>query len=151
MTSSYSEIYSQYLSLVTDYKYLQISEEDANAVMAEAIRMTLAKPSVRKLFSSVSFDEDEGVVTFEMNSAFDGWHDDSYNSMFVTRVLAYGVLVVWLSRRVYTTEIIDQRIGNDKQKFYSQSAHLEQMQSLLSSTRIGLDKEIRDYGYSALL
>lgn len=51
MTSEYEEIYSRFLTRVTDYQLAGLRESLATEMMNGWMRSTLAKPYVRRLFT----------------------------------------------------------------------------------------------------
>lgn len=58
MTSDYESIFSRFYQRVEDYKLLGYEEEVVNELLGGYLRSTVSKPYVRKLFSSITLDED---------------------------------------------------------------------------------------------
>lgn len=72
---------------------------------------------------------------------------DSEDEEFVKDVLARGMVIAWLEPQVKSVLLTAQMFGGKEEKYYSQAAHLSQLQSLLADAKTELSKILRDYGY----
>ena len=140
---SYDEIFSDFLGSVTDYELASISLDDMYGLMTEYLHKTLSQSYVRRLFSSVSFDDVIQILTFEMANSV----DDASDLDFVKYILSRGMVVEWLKPQVRSKANIAQFFGGKEQKYYSQSQHLSEIRGLLQDTELELRKAIRDRGY----
>lgn len=143
MTSEYDGIYSRFLLRVTDYEFSGFSEHLAKEMMNGWMKATLSRPYVRRLFSSLTVDDDGEMVEFELKNPI----DDASDQDFVEEIIAEGMVVQWLTPKVQSVLNVSQIFTNSEQEFYSQSAHLKEIKSLLDSTKANLRKLIRDRGY----
>jgi hypothetical protein len=98
MTSEYSEIYSRFLLRVTDYDIAGLDEMLASEMMSSWMRSVLSKPMVRRLFSSVSFDDDIEEIEYVL---VDPWDDDA-DKDFVEELISIGMIVEWVSPKYHS-------------------------------------------------
>jgi len=70
---------------------------------------------VRRLFSSVSADDDVEEIDFELRESLDTDSDTD----FITEVLAVGMVSAWASPRYHSTLLTSQLLSNSEQKFFS--------------------------------
>lgn len=143
MTSNYNNIYERFLGKITDYKFVQLPEADATAMMKEWLRSSLADPYIRRLFSSLTLDDEIMLLTYTMANSV----DDDQDQEFVEEVLAVSMITKWLEPQVRNITNVAQFFGGKEQKFYSQSNHLSELRGLLEDTKIQLRGMIRDRGY----
>ena len=143
-SSEFDEIYSRFYLRVKDYEISGLKESLVKEMLNGYLRSTLSKPMVRRLFSTVSMDEDIEEVDYELRNSLD---EDS-DKNFVEEVLALGCVSEWASPRYHSTLLTSQLLSNSEQKYYSQAAHLAEMKELYQKTQTDLRKLIRDYGYS---
>lgn len=98
MTSEYSDIYSRFLLRVTDYEIAGLDEELANSMMSSWMRSALSKPMVRRLFSSITFDDDIEEIEYEL---LNPWDDDT-DKDFVEELISIGMVCEWVSPRYHS-------------------------------------------------
>ena len=140
---SYDEIFSDFLGSVTDYELASINIDDMYGLMTEYLHKTLSQSYIRRLFSSVSFDDTIQVFTFEMANSVDNTADLD----FTRYILSKGMVVEWLKPQVRSKTNIAQMFTGKEEKFYSQAQHLSELRGLLEDTKLELRKVIRDRGY----
>ena len=144
MTSDFESIYSRFYLRVKDYEMVGLDEKVVKEMLNGYLKSTLSKPMVRRLFQSISNDDDLEEVEYELRNSLDEGSDQD----FVEEVLATGMVVEWCNPRYQSTLLTSQLLSNSEQKYYSQAAHLAEMNKLLTKTQTDLRKLIRDYGYS---
>ena len=147
MTSAYEDIFSRFYQRVEDYKLLGYEEEVVNELLGGYLRSTVSKPYVRKLFSSITLDEDVQEITYTMREAWDDLADQD----FVEELIAQGMMVEWVKPRYYSVRNALQFISNSESKFYSQSNQMDKLHEMLEKSQNDLRKMIRDRGYSLSL
>lgn len=143
-SSEFSEIYSRFFLRVKDYEMSGMKEKLVNELLNGYLRSTLSKPMVRRLFQSISLDEDMEEIEYELRNSLD---EDS-DKDFVEEVLALGMVSEWASPKYHSTLLTSQLLTNSEQKFYSQAQQLSEMKELYNKSQTDLRKLIRDYGYS---
>ena len=144
MTSGYDDIYSRFYLRVKDYEMSGLSESLVKEMLYGYMKSTLSKPMVRRLFASVSTDDDVEEIEYELREPLD---EDS-DKDFVEEVLSLGMVSQWASPRYHSTLLTSQLLTNSEQKFYSQAAHFAEMKELYEKSQTDLRKLIRDRGYS---
>lgn len=140
---SYDSIFSTVFSKASMYDFLNLTELQADEFLCNWLKSARSKPYVRKLFSSVSSNDDARVVTFTMSKSIDEESDVD----FVTEVLALGVLYEWITPKVISAENIAQMFSNSDAKWYSQASHLAQIKDLRDSILKEQRSLISDRGY----
>lgn len=145
MTSlSYEDIFSNFMGYVTDYDLASLDESDVYEILSEYLHKVLSKSYVRRLFSSISIDDDIQQISFEMKSEVDEYSDKD----FINNILAKGMILEWLEPQVKKTSLIHQHLTSSKEsKFYSQSSHLSELRTLYSETEIEFRRLIKDRGF----
>lgn len=144
MTSlSYEKIFNDFLGNVTDFDFPSLSQSDAYEMMTEYLHKTLSVPYVRRLFSSAQLDD----AVLQFNYELEYMVDDGADLDFVRNILSKGMVVEWLKPQVRSKVNISQMFSGKEQKFFSQSAHISELRSLLEDTNLEIRKEIRDRGY----
>ena len=71
MTSAYEDIFSRFYLRVEDYKINGLDEEVVNEMLGGYMKAVIAKPFVRRLFSSISIDEDVEEIEYIMRESWD--------------------------------------------------------------------------------
>lgn len=144
MTSEFDEIYSRFYLRVKDYETSGLEEKLVKQMLFGYLKSTLSKPMVRRLFQSVTLDEDIEEIEYELRNSLE---EDS-DKDFVEEVLALGMVVEWLSPRYHSTLLTSQLVTNSEQRFYAQSTQMNELKSMFEKAQTDLRKLIRDYGYS---
>lgn len=142
MTSEYSDVFSRFMLRVTDYGFAQLDENLADEMMVGWLHATLSRPYIRRLFSSLSSDDDVAEIEYELNNSIDEESDQD----FVEEMLAEGMVVQWLRPQYRSVLNTQQVYSNSEQKYYSQSAHAAEIREMYEESKRGLRKMIRDRG-----
>ena len=142
MTSSYETIFNKFLGRVTDYDFLTIDEAYLWEQVSEWVENSIATPSLRVIFSSITCDKETQTLTYTLrNSAGDELSDQLY----VEKLFAMSFVIQWLEPTVKNKINLNQMYGGKEEKFYSQAQHLSELRGILEDTVIRLKKEIRDH------
>ena len=144
MTSDFESIYSRFYLRVKDYEMTGLDEKLVKEILLGYLKSTLSKPMVRRLFQSITLDEDIEEIEYELRNSLDEVSDQD----FVEEVLAVGLVCEWASPRYHSTLLTSQLLTNSDQKYFSQAQHLAEMKELYQKSQTDLRKLIRDYGYS---
>lgn len=141
---NYDDIYSRVLDKITDYDFLRISDSEIYEELNRKMKIALSKPYLRRLFSSISYDDEIQLFTYELNYNV----DEEADKDFVAEAIALGVVVTWLEPKVKTTNLIHQQFTSSKEsKWYNQKDHLSTLKDLLKSCRYEQQCLIRDKGF----
>ena len=140
MTSEYNDIYSRFLLRVTDYEFSGLDEKLAQEMMNGWMKATLSQPYIRRLFSSLTADDDVEEIEFELANP----QDDSSDQDFAEEIIAQGMVVSWLSPQYHSVLNTAQFYSNSEQKYYSQANHMAELKEMYRGAKSDLRKMIRD-------
>lgn len=147
MTSEYSDVYSRFLLRVTDYDIAGLEQTLAYELMNGWMKSVLSKPMVRRLFASVSLDDDVEEIEYVLNSPW----DEAADKEFVEELLSVGMVSEWVSPKFHSILNTNQFFSNKEQNFYSQANHMDQLRQMYEKSQIDFHKLIRDRGYNLSL
>lgn len=142
MTSEYGNIYSRFLLRVTDYEFSGLDEKLAQEMMNGWMKATLSQPYIRRLFSSLTVDDDVEEIEFELVNATDEGQDQD----FAEEIIAQGMVINWLEPQYHSVVNTAQFFSNSEQKFYSQANHMAELREMYNNAKANLRKMIRDRG-----
>ena len=141
MTLSYSTLFSRVLNKINDPKELSLDESDLLEIYTERLHSVVGKPRVRRLFSSLSLDDEIKEMTFTLNNSVDEESDKD----FVLEILSLGMAIEWLQPQVDSVVHTSVMIGGKEEKKLLDNH--KNMIERLDSMKKEQNKMIRDYGY----
>ena len=141
MTLSYSTLFSRVLNKINDQKELSLDENDLLEIYTERLHSVVGKPRVRRLFSSISLDDEIQEMTFTLNNSVDEESDKD----FVLEILSLGMAIEWLQPQVDSIIHTSVMIGGKEEKKLLDNH--KNMIERLDSMKKEQNKMIRDYGY----
>ena len=115
MTSDYEDIYSRFYLRVRDYEMSGLTERLAKEMLNGYLRSELSMPIVRRLFSSITIDDDMEEIEYRLRNSLDEDSDQD----FIEEVLSLGMLIGWASPKYNSTLLTSQMFSNSEQKYYS--------------------------------
>ena len=115
------DVYDSFLSKITDYDYLKLSEEDLNEELAMKLKSAIAK-------FIIADDIEINEITETFNREL---------SYLEIEILAYGMVLSWVEPLVNNVETMKQRLSSKDFSVYSQAKHLAE----LNEVRIRANKE----------
>ena len=145
MTSlDYSKIYSRLFGKIEAYDFLELPEDNLNDLLCNWLHSASANPYVRRLFKNFKLDDEIPEISYEMKYSIDSDSD----SEFIIEVISIGMAIAWLEPKVNSMKNVAQFFGSKEEKFYSQSAHLEELRGLVSDLKKEQRRIIADRGYA---
>lgn len=138
---SYSTLFSRVLNKINDPKELQLNENDLLSIYTERLHSVIGKPRVRRLFSTLSPDDEIQEMTFTLNNSV----DEESDTDFVLEVLSLGMAIEWLQPQVDSVIHTSVMIGGKEEKKLLDNH--KNMIERLDSMKKEQNKMIRDYGY----
>ena len=138
---SYSTLFSRVLNKINDQKELSLDESDLLDIYTERLHSVVGKPRVRRLFSSISLDDEIQEMTFTLNNSVDEESDKD----FVLEILSLGMAIEWLQPQVDSIIHTSVMIGGKEEKKVLDNH--KNMIDRLDSMKKEQNKMIRDYGY----
>lgn len=146
LTLNYDDLFSAFLGAITDYKLASLDQSDAYQLMAGYLRKTIARSYIKRLFTTSSLDDETQIFTFELRHPTNSENDEDMRE-WVKLILSKGMVVEWATVQVQSVVNTLHGYMTKEQKFYSESAHLAELQNLLANTEKSLRTEISDRGY----
>ena len=138
---SYSTLFSRVLNKINDQKELSLDENDLLEIYTERLHSVVGKPRIRRLFSSLSLDDEIQEMTFTLNNSVDEESDKD----FVLEILSLGMAIEWLQPQVDSVVHTSVMIGGKEEKKLLDNH--KNMIDRLDSMKKEQNKLIRDYGY----
>lgn len=140
---NYDDIYSSLFTKIEAYDFIDLSEEELDEFLCNWLRSAATNPYVRKLFSTVVFDDEISELNYEMKYVVDEESDRD----FVIEVLSLGMAINWLKPKIHSITNITQFFGSKDEKWYSQASHLSELRGLLDDFKKQQRRMIADRGY----
>lgn len=134
---SYDVIFSNFLGNITDPVLAGQAESLANEIMVEYLHKAVSAVYVRRLFSSITLDDDVQILTFAMKKIV----DEAADNDFVSTMLGKSMAVQWIAPQVQSKVNIAQMFTGSTRKFFSQSAHISELRALKSD----MEKDLQSY------
>lgn len=141
MKLPYETVFSRALGKINDLKEMSLDQTDFLEIYTERLHNVIGNPRVRRLFSSISLDDEIQEINFELNNSVD---EDS-DLDFVCRIFVLGIVIEWISPRVDSLEYTLQFVGGKEEKMLNNQYKL--LQARRDSAMKELSNAIRDYGY----
>lgn len=138
---SYSTLFSRVLNKINDQKELSLDENDLLEIYTERLHSVVGKPRVRRLFSSLSLDDEIQEMTFTLNNSV----DEESDTDFVLEILSLGMAIEWLQPQVDSVIHTSVMIGGKEEKKLLDNH--KNMIERLDNMKKEQNKMIRDYGY----
>lgn len=141
MLLPYETIFSRTRGRINDPKELSLDKTDLLEIYNERLHNVIGNPRVRRLFSSITFDDENSQIEFELNNPV----DDASDEDFVADLFILGMTIEWLQPQVDSILHTSVMIGGKEEKKLLDNH--KNMIDRLDSTKKELHKMIRDYGY----
>lgn len=139
---SYDDVFSRALNKIDDSKELQLNNDDLLCIYTQRLHSAVSKPFIRKLFSSIKFDDEIQEFTFVLTDPVD---DDS-DKDFVLELFAMGIAIEWLEPKVKSLKNTAKFFGGKEEKKLKDDYSLNK--EMLKEMKIEQQKLIRDYGFA---
>lgn len=143
MTSEFEDIYSRFYLRVEDYNIVGLDTNLVNEMMNGWMKSVLSQPYIRRLFDTLTFDEDIEQIEYTMKYPF----SDEEDKDFVEELIALGMVAEWVSPKYHSTLLTSQFYSNSEQKYYSQANHMTELKDMYHRAKNAVRKLIRDRGY----
>ena len=134
MATPYETIYDRTLAKIQDFELAAMPELDLEDMLHGWLLSAISK--FRQCKSDLS-DRDEKLKVF--NNDLDDMEIE---------ILAIMMVREWLAPRLTSVLTVSQFFSDSDQKFYSQAAHLSELQALDNRLKIEAQKLSRDYSYT---
>lgn len=122
--TSFKTIYQRFANKITDYKLLQLEDEDLRALLKEWLDAAISK------FRCKSDLTDRDDILEQFNIDLDG---------IEIEILALRMVSEWLEPQVNSVLLTKQFMGGKDEKFFAQSSQLNELRLLKANN----DRQIR--------
>jgi hypothetical protein len=136
MPTPYSTIYEIFLSKLTDYTFINLTDAELENIFIKYLKSSIVQ---FKQCKTDLTDRNEESKQFNQTLA-----DEEIE------ILANQMIVEYLNPQIVNLELIRQSLGSKDFKLYSQSAHLEQLIKLRQEKQDDVNKLIISYTYNDL-
>jgi len=99
MTSEFEDIYSRFFLRVEDYNIVGLDTNLVNEMMNGWMKSVLSQPYIRRLFDTLTFDEDIEQIEYTMKYPISEDEDKD----FVEELIALGMVAEWVSPKYHST------------------------------------------------
>lgn len=132
MRTTVKEIFDNFSNKITDYKILELEDEDVHTMCLMWLKSAIAHQ--KKIDHDFTIDESIEEFVEELNDT-------------EKELLSLGMVIEWLRPQIYSTDLTSQFIAGKEEKFYAQSTHLNALKDLLKETRLEKNRLAKGYGY----
>lgn len=108
---TYDNIFSSFLSNITDYKIATQDEDVTIEQLNEYLHKAIGTPYIRALFTTVNLDDDESLLTYEMKKPDVNGDDD-----FMINMLGKAMVYEWVHPQVRKTSLLAQMFSGKEVK-----------------------------------
>lgn len=143
LSVTFDAIYSRFLSKVQAYDLLELTNDNCYEQLNEWLMSVKADSRVRKIFSSLSFDDVGKTVSFTLRNPVDNNSDID----FVLEVFGLGIAWKWIEPKYKSVLNTAQFFGGKEQSFYSQANHMKELETMNTNARNDLYRFIASHGY----
>lgn len=131
--TSYGVIFKRFAQKITDFKILDLSDDDVNEMMVGWMNSAIAK--FRRCENDLSLRDDE-IQTFKV--------DLNNNEI---EIIALLMVVEWLEPQLNSELYTAQFFGGKEERFFAQANQLDKLFTLQNNSRVRAQKLMRDYAY----
>lgn len=139
----YNEIYQSFYMKVEAYDFLEMDDNTAQEFLCNWIHAAVRPSYIRRLFSSIKFDDDIMRLSYEMRYPMSDEEDED----FVIELLALGMGINWLSPKVNSLINLRSVYASKEEKVFSPAQTLNSYKALLDSWKKEQRRMIADRGY----
>ena len=143
MTLQYEDIFSMFLSKITDYSFLEYDENFVKGQMVSWLHSSSSYPRLRTKFSVFTLNDEEAVLSFSLKNSV----SEDADCDFVADMLSRAMVIAWLEPEVKNVLLTKQLLTGSEEKFYAQANHISQLEQMLVTAKTEFKNILRDYGY----
>lgn len=139
MSTPYSEIFSVFSGLITDYNFVDLDEEELTALLTIYLKNSCTKFTKCK----------QNLNKIEATDSEEGNFEADLTDMEIL-ILANYMIDEWLSPKVNTSDLLKQILGSKDFTLWSQANQIKELRALREDTRDEISRLIIDYSYNDL-
>jgi hypothetical protein len=136
MATPYSEVYSRILGKISDYSFLNMTQEEVEESLEPYLLSSCVK--FKKCLKNLG-DRDK------VNKQF---NEDLTEEE--TEILASLMIVEYLSPKIITSDLLQQSLSSKDYKIYSQANHIKEIKDLRKTFKEEANTLLMSYSYSSI-
>lgn len=129
--NTFDDVIDMFLNLLSEAKYIEYNLDELKLELGIKARMVLAKTRVIK---KVQFDRETQEFTRGLTD-------------MEALILAHGMMVYWLSPKIYNYEFLETQIASKDVTIFSNSGLLGEMRGLKNDSEIEYNSLVADYDF----
>lgn len=130
--NTFQDVIDMFLNLISEAKYLEYDLSELKLELGIKARMVIARTSVLK---KVQFDRNTQELTRELND-------------MEALILAHGMIIYWLSPKIYNYELLETQIASKDVTIFSNSGLLAEMRALKNNSEAEYHSLVADYDFT---
>lgn len=135
--TSYDEIYERFSQKITDYKLLELSDNDVRMMMHDWMVSAIAK--FRRCKTDLTKRDDElGSFNEELLE-------------IEKEILSELMVGEWLAPQLNSVLYTSQFFGGKEEKWFAQANQLDKLMALKETNKVNCLSLMRDYGYQSFI
>lgn len=131
--TTYAQIYERFAQKITDFKLLELADEDVRDMLHEW--MVAALPKCRFIENDLDARNDE-QQTFDV---------DLTNTEI--EIICTQMVSEWLAPQINSQLYVSQFFGGKEERFFAQANQLDKLMVLKDTNELAAQKLARDYRY----
>ena len=143
MSIKYEDIIEAFLSKITEFELLQLSDEDRESIIEGYLkRAIVAFKNVSNHNLSPIYDDDIKDYIFELPDITEPDKDE------LIEIISEGMIVQWLKPYVYKQEILENALSTADFSTYSPAELLNRVRETYTNAQKNYTQMIREYSYN---
>lgn len=143
MIIKYEDIIEAFLSKITEFELLQLSDEDRESVIEGYLKRAIAAfKNVSNHNLSPIYDDDIKDYIFELSDITEPDKDE------LIEIISEGMIVQWLKPYVYKQEILENALSTADFSTYSPAELLNRVRETYTNAQKNYTQMIREYSYN---
>lgn len=135
--TTYAQIYERFAQKITDFKLLELADEDVTNMLHEW--MVAALPKCRFIENDLDARNDE-QQTFDVNLT---------NTEI--EIICTQMVSEWLAPQINSQLYVSQFFGGKEERFFAQANQLDKLMVLKDTNELAAQKLARDYRYQQFI
>ena len=111
LLTTFQEVYNYFLSKITTYEFGELTQEELDLELEQSLKSTIAKCVV--------------LEKIELDTTLKEFSRDLSN--LEMDIISYGMVVEYLTPKIYSIELLKQSLNSSDYTMYSQANHLAQL------------------------